>query len=336
MRHIMLLVAFLLGVPAAFGDQDLSQRQREILLTALNAEGWLTEEMHREFWGAVLPEVRSDPEMVAGIVATLDRISTLGIRFQREAWASMRLSLQERRVTKTTDYERAKAAVMASSSLPGLWEEQAELGALNTERMIEAAASGRPFVSDRGTFYVTEELVDRALAGLDGSLHRFQRLTNPIWAIDVDEWRYPDAHVRILWDGPFNMEFEEITFWGGRRGTTRILQSRLSEHEFVQLGFTRFERRWANPEAAAMSVARATLAAMGVERVTPVGTYWRGRVSAEASGSASTSEGSVHAAVRVVAAPEHQGAWMFLGLTIASEALALLLRALLEEATQLD
>jgi hypothetical protein len=115
-----------------------------------------------------------------------------------------------------------------------------------------------------------------------------------------------------------------------------MLHSRLSEREFVQLGFAQFAGRWADPEAAAINVARATLAAMGVETVTPVGTYWRARVSAEASGSASTSEENVQVAVRVVAAPEHQGAWTFMGLTLASKAEAVLLRALLEEATQLD
>jgi hypothetical protein len=224
---------------------------------------------------------------------------------------------------------------MSASSLPG-YRGQVEIGAANAERMIEAAASGRPFSSDRGTFYITEELVDRVLAGLDGSIHRFQRLTNPNWTMDVDEWRYPDAHVRILWDNPFNREIKEITLEGGRRGTIRMLQSRLSEQEFVQLGFAQLEGRWADPEAAAINVARATLGAIGVERATPVGTYWRGRVSAEASGSVSTSAGTIHAAVRVVAAPEHQGAWTFMGLTLTSKAEAALLRELLEEATQLD
>jgi hypothetical protein len=335
MLHIILIVALLLGAPAAHGAQDLTPTQRKILLIAVNAEGWLTEEMHREFWGEVPPDVRSDPETVEGIVAHLDRESVLGIRFQREAWTSMSHSLQQRRVVKTPNYERAKAAVVASSTLSG-YSEQAEIAADNADRMIEAAASGRPFASDRGTLYLTEELVDRVLAGLEGSLYRFQRLTNPSWAIDVDEWRYPDAHARILWDGPFNKQIEEITLEGGRQGTIRILQNRLSEREFVQLGFTQFEGRWADPEAAAINVARAALAAMGVERVTPVGTYWRGRVSAEASGSATTSEGKVHAAVRVVAAPEHQGAWTFMGLTLGSTAEAVILRALLEEATQLD
>ena len=211
------------------------------------------------------PETKADREAVAAIVASLERVSVSGIRFQREAWTSMRLSLHARRVAKTTNYERMKAAMMTASSLPG-YPEQTDTAVMNAERMIEAAASGQPFASDRGTFYVTEELVDGVLAGLEGSLHRFQRLANPIWIMDVDERRYADAHVRILWDGPFNREIDEITLEGGRRGTIRMLQSRLSEREFVQLGFTQFEGQWAEPEAAAINVARAALEAMGVRK----------------------------------------------------------------------
>ena len=53
MLRLMLIVALILGTPATLGAQDLTQRQRNILLSALNAEGWLTESMHSEFWAAV-------------------------------------------------------------------------------------------------------------------------------------------------------------------------------------------------------------------------------------------------------------------------------------------
>lgn len=58
---------------SAAAAQDVTPRQQEILMTAINADGWLTEPMHREFWAAVPRRLLSDPKEVAAMTSAMER-----------------------------------------------------------------------------------------------------------------------------------------------------------------------------------------------------------------------------------------------------------------------
>lgn len=335
MKRAITIVAALFLWASHVAAQDVTSRQREILMTAINADGWLTEPMHREFWAAVPRRLLSDPKEVAAMTSALERGTLVAVRFQREAWESMKRSLAARKVVKTPEYEAAKAAMLASSPVPQ-YRQSAEAGARNAEAMIEAAATGKPMVSQKGTFYVTEEMVDRVLTGLDGSIHRFSRLMNPTWSSKVEERAFPDVHVRILWDGPFRKEAEEMKVEGGAPAKLTMLSHQLSEKEYVQIGFVRMRGRWTDPEGAAMRVVSSSLKSMGVNGVKPAASRWRGRVAADGGGTASTSDGAIHASIRVVEAADHGGFWQIMGISASSPIDAVGLRERLEQAVQIE
>lgn len=335
MKTAIGIVAAILLWASAAAAQDATPRQQEILMTAINADGWLTEQMHREFWAAVPQRLRSDPKEIAVMTSAMERGAFVAVRFQREAWESMRRSLTARRVVKTPEYEQAKAAMLASSPLPQ-YRQPAEAGARNAEAMIEAAATGRPMVSQKGTFYVTEEIVYRVLTGLDGSIHRFRRLMNPTWSAKVEERAFPDVHVRILWDGPFRKETEDMKVEGGIPARLTLLSHQISDRDYVQIGFVRMQGRWADPEGAAMRVVSSSLKSMGVNGARPAASRWRGRVAADGGGTASTSEGQIHASIRVVEAADYGGFWQIMGISASSPIDAVGLRERLEQAVQID
>ena len=229
--------------------QDLTARQHEILRTAIAADGWLTEPLHREFWSAVPAAMRSYPTTIATLVSYLDHSSAVALRFQRATWSSIKLTLAAKRIVKTPDYEMTKAEVLSASGV-SQYRAGAERGVRNADVMLEAAATGRSMNGPNGPFYVTEEMVESVLAGLDGSLYRFRKLSNPTWSTQAQEYSFPKEHVRILWDGPFTRETQTTTLEGGKSVPITLLSFRISEHEHVAVGFMRFQGRWLDPQGA--------------------------------------------------------------------------------------
>lgn len=247
----------------------MTARQNEIFKNAISADGWLTEAMHREFWAAVPENIKFDPKALDIFEATVEKASMIAIQFQREAWGSMKLSLATRKIVQTPNYESVKTAVLNFGSLSNS-AQKTETAVRNSEAMIEAAASGKPMASQSGTFYLTEELVEQVLIGLDGSLFRFRRLTNPVWSYQVKEYLFPDLHIRILWDGPFRKEISHMAVEGGRSVKVEMLDNRLSEKDQVGIGFIDLKGRWTDPEKAAARIALFSLKAMGISEAKPV------------------------------------------------------------------
>lgn len=330
-RVAIVVVLFCFNAHAALA-QDLTARQQEIFRTALSADGWLSEPLHREFWSAMPAAIRSDPKAVAALVSYLDRTSGIALRFQRATWSSAKLSLDAKRIVKTPDYERTKAEVLSASGLPQ-YRAGAERGARNADAMLEAAAAGKSINGPNGPLYITEEMVESVLAGIDGSFHRFRKLFNPTWSTQVQEYSFPKEHVRILWDGPFTRETQTITLEGGKSVPITLLSFSISEYEHVAVGFVRFHGRWVDPEGAAIRTVASALTGMGIQDVRPAAASWRGRVAAEGNGSVLTSSGVMHASARVVEAPEHGGAWQIMAISMVSLADAITLRATLEQAS---
>ena len=335
MLRMALLSALICAVAQPARAQELTARQQEILKTAIAADGWLTESMHQEFWAAIPLAIRTDLKAVAALTTHLDRSSASALRFQRATWLSVKLTLAAKRVSKTLDYETAKEEMLRASSIP---QERiaAEKGASNADAMLEAAATGRSFSGPRGPLYVTEEVTERVLAGLDGSFHRFRRLSNPAWIYKAEEHSYPNEHLRILWDGPFARETQTITIEGGKSIPITLLSSRLSERDHVAIGFMRLGGQWLDPEGASIRTVAANFKGMGIHNAQPTASCWRGRVAADGAGSARTADGAIYVALRIVEAREHAAAWQIMAVSGSSLADAISLRERLEQAIQVQ
>ena len=331
-----LLVIVILALPAqaTAASDDLTPRQLEIIQTVLSVEGFITERIHSEFWTSVPARIREEPETREAFVRFIDRSIAAGVRFQRESWASMQESLKARRVVKTPGYMAAKEAALSVSQLRQ-FKQQAQKAADNAEGMIRAAAEGKPFYTPRGPMYITPELVSQVLAGLDGSVARFRRLTNPDWQASVSEYRYPDAHVAILSSIPFSAEKQSLTLENRRTVRATTLTNRLNETDYVGVTFSDYGGVWSDPDGAVIRTAKATLKGIGAESPSVSSSLWRGRRSAFGSGLARTSEGVLFTSTRVVEMREVQGALIFIAVTATSKVDAEALREQLERSTQI-
>jgi hypothetical protein len=290
--------------------------------------------MYREFWAALPAEVQSKPEMKNAWISVVERAEDQALKFQRETWGSIMLSLQAGRVIKTPGYEAAKATVLSSSTFAPA-REQLATGINNAEGLIDAAATRMPFVTPRGTIYVTDESVTNTISGIDASFCRLRKLSNPTWDPKVEEREYADAHVRILSDCPFRRESRDLAGESGKKVRTAMLSYAISEKDQLSLSFAAVGR-FAVPEESVARIAQAALREVGIVGASPLNSLWRGRVSSQASGTVATSQGNIHASVRVVEAQEFLGFWAFMGLSLQSLVDANVRCDSLEASTQLE
>jgi len=146
-------------------------RIREIAsLVALN-EHQPTKQLHSEFWGLILTRIRADPRMIeASFIAGMNKGLSLQIAF----WESLRLSAESKRVVITEDFRRLRNNYPTSEITSDYADMQ--------DKMLLAAATGEPFTLRDGQLsYITIEIADEKLAGMNKLQARFRLLFNPHW-----------------------------------------------------------------------------------------------------------------------------------------------------------
>jgi len=223
MRIVTAIIAatFVIAFAITAGaQQQLTPEQQTILHTTINAEGWLTAEEHKRFWAPILPQLKN-PEAVGAWRRTMDRFVGLSMKFQLETWKSLQLSEHEGRIVKTTEYEDAKHAVLADPLLGA----QSGIAIQNAEGMFQAAATKSAFSTVRGPMYLSADMIERTLSGIEGSFCRIHRLGEPKWKDEATEYKYPAAHLNILNSCPLAVEQSQIT----TRWLTVFLTTRVSK-----------------------------------------------------------------------------------------------------------
>lgn len=332
---LSIVMGFLVCLPVE-AREGLSPRQQEIWQTVMSVDGYLTREMHADFWEAMPRSMFKDDAGKAAYLRFLEKALISGLKYQREAWLSVRASMNNGRVVKTPGYEAVKEAVLTAFDGTGSKQKVASKIA-NGERMIEAAAKGSPIETPNGLAYITPEMVDQVLAGMDGSLARAGRLLKPVWEDKLVEHVYPDVHVKILWDGQFIKDVQHQTAADGGRIEVITLLHQLSEDKTISVGFLGQGRKLADPEADTMRVARSALRGIGIDTLTfSTGSIWRGRQSAWGIGTGTVDGMPVAASARAVDLDEHDGVLLVIGMNFGSSPLeAQLLREGVEEKLQI-
>ena len=259
----------------------------------------------------------------------MDRVVGLSMRFQLETWRSIQLSEREGRVVKTPDYEDAKRALMSDIGA------QSASGIQNAEGMLQAAASKSAFNTARGQIYLSADMIERTLSGIEGSSCRIRRLFDPEWKDQATEYKYPAAHVAILNDCPLTVEQSQITTEQGITANMVSLSYGVSAHDRIGVTFTALRGQRLDPVASLTNAARVTLAGMGIPDTHPAVMTWRDHKTAVASGSATLSQGLIGAAVRAIEGPEVQGSWTLMAVSSQSQVEAQALLSALEDRVML-
>jgi hypothetical protein len=246
----MIVVGLILTTPVSAqvptgssAPSEWTPRQKEIMRIVMSAEGgYLTKEMHTEFWQPVVLQYgKVTASVSARIKAALDESIGMATGFQRETWASVAASAREKKVVFTPGYAAARQKVesYSNSNLPV--EAKAIKQAVESgDRLIRAAASGEPISARGQTFYVKEELAVRVLEGLDGAMARASRLISPDWSENSvrKEHEYQDLGLKLLSDEPFKRG-EDTYIVSGKPIKINSLSRDLNSSEHMGLAVTR-------------------------------------------------------------------------------------------------
>ncbi len=232
---------------------DLSSRQLEIWRQVANPDGgFLSRELHQEFWAPLVRQHGQLSERDAALFSNiLNAVFGVALRFQRESWASALRSARSRRVIYSDGYVDAKRKALEPPGfgLPYNATAQAE-AVTNGDRLIAAAASGAPLNVGTNAVYITEEMAQRVLGGLDGSMARMARLMLPNWQVvgQRREIRYDDLRIAHITDEPFATSSENLTANGQKISITQLSRS-FSDLEAVSIGIVTGRANLINAQA---------------------------------------------------------------------------------------
>lgn len=81
--------------------QELSPRQQEIIRIVRSTEGYLTKNLHDEFWRLMPPEIKT-PSGYKMLADMFEEVSEAREDFLRESWVSAQASLRTGKVVRTT------------------------------------------------------------------------------------------------------------------------------------------------------------------------------------------------------------------------------------------
>ena len=298
---IFFLTSFL--TPLVFAD--LSPRQEQILKVVLATDGYLSEELYEQFWGAMPTELVISARVRARFSELLNEQVGEALEFQKETWASTKLSLDNGRVTKTPGYPQAKAQVIANKYVT---DADRKRNVKNAEDLMIAAANKTPINSARGQLFITPELVLQVLGGLEASFSRLHRLTASSWDPKSQLRTYDEVGVSVLSVDPFTWEFQEIEAENGVSGQLITLMNRVDETEFVGISRIEYRPLVRMDIQRLFDIAKGSLNGIDAVSEEMFGSEWRGLKSVLFSGKSLVGGAEVNYYARVVALPGDEGA----------------------------
>ncbi|MCX2983388.1 hypothetical protein EYC98_21215 [Halieaceae bacterium IMCC14734] len=164
-----ILTALLCAAPSY---AQLPDEAQAIMMIVMKADGYITEEMHINFWASIAEIAKTD-EDVNQFSTHLSNNLLLTQEYQFELFKSARLSEEQGEVVMT---ERFKVLALGVEKIsPGqkvLAQEFLESAAF--QRMINRRADGRSLI-------VTKEVIDLTMPNIESSFKRLNRLLSKDW-----------------------------------------------------------------------------------------------------------------------------------------------------------
>lgn len=310
----------------------LTPRQIEIIQIVLNTDGgYISKELHSEFWGLI----QSDISIIdlTRVVPFIEKQLVIGMQFQRECWTSMKKSIEAGKVIKTPEYELTKEDFIFLA-LPEA-KDKVQSSIIISDAMIEAAGKNTPFKSSRGTIYITPELVNKVLSGLDASFFRSRRLINPKWNQEIREYLYPEAHIAVLSDSPYVVEKKNLVSENQKGIELITLTNQLDKNSAVCISFSHHGFSLSDSKGAIIRNAKSILTGTGATISTIYSSPWRGQDSVQGEGALKTSDGIFYISVRTVELREQKGILSFMAGSDTSKIETDLMREQLEQSIQI-
>lgn len=266
-RHQYLSLLALLAL--AFSGAAMAEppaKAMQLMNEAKVANGYMNKKMHDEFWAEIKKSIAPDPSEteLKQIESSLQDMILTTAAFPVEGWKSAKLSLEQKKVVRTPELQRQTTLLMAKG-LPGI-----AAAIASTDKLLEAAATGKPLNHSGQTMYINEEMINQVLDGMQASLSRLTVLTDPVWTDAMQEQSIPQMGLVVLSHEKFSvtrMKEEASSGYMAARNTGTV------QEQILTINFP--NKPNVNLDEATLNAFNGAVASMGL-KVTPLPTNWRG------------------------------------------------------------
>ena len=164
-----------------------TEKANEILGVVMNADGYINEQLYNDYWKQFKVKPSSSE------LTKIKRISTVAIQNQYHIWSAAKLSAKNKKIIRTIEFENAIRYMKEIGDSKAIE---------NTNMLLDAAAHGTPMEIRGEKLYITEDLCDEIVAGLNASIERVNILLSKSWKPTVKE-RKLTSYLSVLSSMPF-------------------------------------------------------------------------------------------------------------------------------------
>ncbi|MFC7452959.1 hypothetical protein [Insolitispirillum peregrinum] len=285
----------------------LNAMQNDIFRIVEHKNGYITKEMHDDFWSQIPEEKIKTPQIRQGTILDLNATLLMGYSLKKEALESTRASMKAGKIIHTPGYKEARRDYLTLGKLPQNKQLIDDLLASN-DAMIKAGATGSPFQSPKGPIPITAELLDTVQQGINGQVARIKLLISPDWNPHISETRYPQAHIAIRSIVPFNVLVRGRS--SAERGPVMsvLFENAIDENRNVVVSYVNLGTPLGNPENDMAQLVAAIAQATNSKFLAPIShETWRGMSSAKGDIQSTHTGGSSFMSVRIVNLPQYTG-----------------------------
>ena len=164
-KIVLASLIFFISVHA--DDIMLTPKEQAIFKTVLRIDGYINEELYNEFWKELRPRAsKSDLNEIRQLLLNG------AMNIQLTLWKCVKKSIMEKKTCKSNEYTEILKEKQKNGDM---------IGYNNTINLMESAAAGKPFEKNGQKVYITIEVADNVLNGLEDSMQRAQLLLSDIW-----------------------------------------------------------------------------------------------------------------------------------------------------------
>lgn len=191
---IFILLLFPVFAYSAEGvaNEPIVEDERVYFAEVNETGGYVTQKLHEAFWNLMRLKYdeKTCEEMAIKTIETLEILKN----FQQLTWESAKQSYFSKTIEKTKDYEQLKNRLNAQGS--NYFSPQSMIE--HSSKIILAAATRNPLDLGNGKFYITPELIEENLIGIQGSFERLKLLMTPSWENAYKEYILPKLNISLL------------------------------------------------------------------------------------------------------------------------------------------
>ena len=293
-----------LRIPTTPLTREAIEKFKGHLTPVMRPDGFVTKESHSQFW-FFIESLDVNSHDYPRLQQYLKEIFHSGIEYRKEMWKSISMTASSGSVVKTPSLPRSLEKMGESLRLE-MPQADVELAMAHARTRLDAylnaAVTGSPLETPAGTIYITQDVADEELLGIEAVSERLDILLDEQWTGNRKEYRYPAARIRILSLYGFLVSKDVFEDGDDKFDIWQLTQS-VDDNLMILITSMPFSQGGLPPPISTEDLLHSTFKELGILAPTVEVATWRSLESAMGYGQTADLEGDLFIAARVVGIP---------------------------------